>query len=208
MLAKWIVAEASNRAAFDEAQRLWRKLIGYEGFIVQVGGWLESSTTKAGVLEVWRDFGAYRGFIESGHDELAAGQGDTFDRIDVSVASVIMKINQSDPRVLAETAAVVRVSDATLEANSSPIFVARQMEIWNPVLESADGMLGALICRVDGNRDRFLAASFWRNPGALENFEQTIFPATRKLAGMQPYIKSLVICHFNLERSWQVMKGA
>jgi heme-degrading monooxygenase HmoA len=206
MLAKWIVAEASNRAAFDEAQRQWCKLVGDEGLIIQVGGWLESSTTKAGVLTVWRDFGAYRGFVESGHDELAAEQRDTFQQIDVIVASVIMRINQTDPRVLAETAEVVRVSDATLEANSSPIFVARQMEIWNPVLESADGMLGALICRVDGNRDRFLAASFWRNHAALENFEQTIFPATRKRAGMQPYIKSLVVYHFSLERSWQVMK--
>jgi heme-degrading monooxygenase HmoA len=208
MLAKWIVAEASNRAAFDEAQRQRCKLVGYEGFIIQVGGWLESSTTKAGVLTVWRDFGAYRGFVESGQDELAALQRDTFEQIGVIVASVIMRINQTDPRVLAETAEVVRVSDATLEANSSPIFVARQMEIWNPVLGSADGMLGALICRVDGNRDRFLAASFWRNRGALENFEQTIFPATRKRAGMQPYIKSLVVYHFSLERSWQVMKRA
>jgi heme-degrading monooxygenase HmoA len=208
MLAKWIVAEASNRAAFDEAQSRWCGLAGYEGFLVQVGGWLESSTMKAGVLVVWRDFGAYRGFIESGHDELAAGQQDTFQRIQISVASVIMRINQSDPRILAETAEVVRVSDATLEPNNSPIFVARQMEIWNPVLASADGMLGALICRVDGNRDRFLAASFWRNRGALENFEQTIFPATRKRAGMQPYIKELIVYHFDLERSWHVVKRA
>jgi hypothetical protein len=209
MLAKWIVAEASNRAAFDEAQRRWSELVGYEGFIVQVGGWLDSSTTKAGVLAIWRDFGAYRGFIESGYDDdLAAGHRDTIQRIEISVASVIMRINQSNPQVLAETAEVVRVSDATLEPNSSPIFVARQMEIWNPVLAAADGMLGALICRVDGNRDRFLAASFWQNRGALENFDQKIFPAIRKQAGMQSYVKELIVYHFGLEPSWHVVKHA
>jgi len=80
------------------------------------------------------------------------------------------------------------------------------MEIWNPALRSADGMWGALICRVDSNRDRFLAASFWHTRAALENFLQTIFPATSKTADMEAYMKTLVSYHFNLERSWQVIR--
>jgi heme-degrading monooxygenase HmoA len=82
------------------------------------------------------------------------------------------------------------------------------MEIWNPALGSADGMLGALICRVDGNRDRFLAASFWRNRAALENFQATIFPATSEQAGTEEYMKSLVSYHFVLEPEWRVVKPA
>jgi len=80
------------------------------------------------------------------------------------------------------------------------------MEIWNPALRSADGMLGALICRVDGNRDRFLGASFWQTRAALENFLQTIFPATSKTADMEAHMKTLVSYHFSLERPWQVIK--
>jgi len=67
-------------------------------------------------------------------------------------------------------------------------------------------MLGALICRVDRNPNRFLAASFWRDPAALENFQKTIFPATSQQADMETYMKELLTYHFNQERSWQVVK--
>ena len=69
-------------------------------------------------------------------------------------------------------------------------------------------MLGALICRVDGNHDRFLAASFWRDRTALENFQATVFPVTSKQADMETYMKSLVSYHFALEPAWRVVKPA
>ena len=206
MLAKWIVAEASNRAAFDEAQRRWRGLLNYDGFIVQVGGWLDSFPTKAGIFAAWRDLKSYDQFMESGHDQVADQQTESYQRIETSLAGVIMRIGQQDPGLLVESAECVRISDATLQPNSSPIFIARQLEIWNPALRSADGMLGALICRVDHNRDRFLAASFWHTRAALENFRQTVFPATSQQAGMDAYMKTLVSYHLSLERSWQVVK--
>ena len=204
MLAKWIVVDASNRAAFDEAQKRWSDLVKYDGFIVQLGGWVDSFPAKAGILSFWHDFGAYRQFMETGHAEVAQQQRETFEHIETAIASVIMRINQPDPRLLAESAQCLRVSDATLQPNSSPIFVARQLEIWNPILQSADGMLGALVCRVDANRDRFLAASFWRDRPALENFQETIFPGTSERAGTETYMKSLIPYHFTLEQTWVV----
>jgi len=206
MLAKWIAVDASNRAAFDEAQKAWSDLVAYDGFIVQVGGWVDTFPAKAGILGLWRNFGAYRQFMESGHAEIAPQQKESCERIEITIASVIMHINDPDPQLLARSAECLRVSDVTLQPNSSPIFVARQMEIWNPVLGSADGMLGALICRVDGDRDRFLAASFWRDRAALENFQATVFPATSKEAETETYMKSLVSYHFALEPAWQVVK--
>ena len=208
MLAKWIVVDASNRAAFDEAQKRCSDLIKYDGFIVQLGGWVDSFPAKAGILSFWRDFGSYRQFMEVGHSELAHQQRETCEQIETTIASVIMRINQPDPRLLVESAQCLRVSDATLEANSSPIFVARQLEIWNPTLQSADGMLGALVGRVDANRDRFLAASFWRDRPALENFQATIFPGTSERAGTKAYMKSLIPYHFTVEPSWRVVKPA
>jgi heme-degrading monooxygenase HmoA len=206
MLAKWIVVDASNRAAFDEAQKRWSDLVEYDGFIVQVGGWVDTFPARAGIIGLWRNFSAYRQFMETGHVDLALQQKEISERIEITIASVIMQINQPDPCLLAGSAGCLRVSDATLQPNSSPIFVARQMQIWNPVLRSADGMLGALICRVDGNRDRFLAASFWRDRAALENFQTTVFPATSKQAGTETYMKSLVIYHFALDPAWRVVK--
>jgi len=208
MLAKWIVVDASNRAAFDEAQKRWPDLVDYDGFIVQVGGWVDTFPATAGILGLWRNFGAYRQFMETGHAEIAPQQKEISERIETTIASVIMYINQPDPQLLAGSAECLRVSDVTLQPNSSPIFVARQMEIWNPALGSADGMLGALICRVDGNRDRFLGASFWRDRAALENFQATVFPATSEQAGTEEYMKSLVSYHFALEPAWRVVKPA
>ena len=208
MLAKWIAVDASNRAAFDEAHKRWSDLVEYDGFIVQVGGWVDTFPAKAGILGLWRNLSAYRRFMETGQAEIAPQQKEICERIDITIASVIMYINQPDPQRLAGSAECLRVSDVTLQPNSSPIFVARQMEIWNPALGSAAGMLGALICRVDGNRDRFLAASFWRNRAALENFQATVFPATSERAGTEEYMKSLISYHFALEPEWRVVKPA
>ena len=199
MLAKWIAVDASNRAAFDEAQKRWSNLVEYDGFVVQVGGWIDTFSAKAGIFGLWRNLSAYLQFMETGHAEIARQQKEISERIEITIASVIMHIKQPNPGLLAESAECLRVSDVTLQPNSSPIFVARQMEIWNPALGSADGMLGALICRVDGNRDRFLAVSFWRDRAALENFQATVFPATSEQAGTEEYMKSLVIYHFALE---------
>src|SRR6516225_7536719 len=102
MLAKWIVVDASNRAAFDEAQKRWSDLVKYDGFLVQVGGWVDSFPAKAGILAFWRDFGAYRQFMETGHTELAHQQRETLEHIETAIAGVIMRINQADPRLLAE----------------------------------------------------------------------------------------------------------
>jgi heme-degrading monooxygenase HmoA len=206
MLAKWIVVDASNRAAFDEAQKRWSDLVDHDGFIVQVGGWVDTFPAKAGILGLWRNFGAYRQFMETGHAEIALQQKEICEHIDITVAGVIMHINQPDPQILAGSAECLRLSDVTLQPNSSPIFVARQLEIWNPALGAAEGMLGALICRVDGNHDRFLAASFWRDRAALENFQATVFPATSKEAETETYMKSLVSYHFALEPGWCVVK--
>jgi len=74
-----------------------------------------------------------------------------------------MSISQPDPSLLVESAQCLRISDATWQSDSSPIFVARQMHIWNPALQAAAGMLGALICRGDRNPNRFLTASFRRD---------------------------------------------
>jgi Domain of unknown function (DUF4937 len=207
MLAKWIVVDASNRAAFDEAQKRWSDLVECDGFIVQVGGWVDTFPAKAGIIGLWRNFSAYRQFMETGHVDLALQQKEISERIEITIASVIMQINQPDPCLLAGSAECLRVSDATLQPNSSPIFVARQMEVWNPALRSADGMLGALICRVDGNRDRFLAASFWRDRPCLENFQASVFPVTSEQAGTDEYMKSLVSYHFALEPAWRVVKA-
>jgi heme-degrading monooxygenase HmoA len=207
MLAKWIAVDASNRAAFDEAQKRWSDLIKYDGFIAQVGGWVDTFPAKAGLLGLWRNFAAYRQFMETGHAETALQQKEICERIDIAIAGVIMHINQPDPQLLAASAECLRVSDITLQPNSSPIFVARQLATWNPALGSAEGMLGALVCRVDGDHDRFLSASFWRDRACLENFHATVFPATSKEAATETYMKSLVSYHFALEPGWRVVKA-
>jgi hypothetical protein len=85
MLVKWIVAEASDRAAFDQAQRRWAELIRYDGFMGQVGGWIHPFPAKAGILAVWRDPGTYRRFMETDHDDLTKPQSETYARIETSV---------------------------------------------------------------------------------------------------------------------------
>jgi hypothetical protein len=205
MLAKWIVAEIPESGRYSMSQEKRTKLIDNDGFLVQCEGLIESSSALSGNLSFWRDWSSYEQAARSEIEESSETKPDFCKDTQVVVANVIMKINESDPRILALEAEFLRVSDASLHPDCSPIFIARQMQTWNPALQAAQGMMGALICRVDGNHDRYLNASFWRDRQSIDAFEQTR-PALTKETGLEDYVDRLVAYHIRLEPAQVVVK--
>jgi heme-degrading monooxygenase HmoA len=197
MLASWIVAAMpeSDRARFSNAQEKSATPIDCDGFIAEIAGWVDSSPRKAVILGLWRDRSSYQRRMQLEHDTFAASKSEH----PILLASVIMKINESDPRILAAEAKLLRVSDARLRPACSPIFIARQVETWNPAFQTAHGMMGALLCHVDGERDRYLNASFWRTREDMDDFEQRLIPAVSEQVGLKEYIETVIAYHVRLD---------
>ena len=207
MLIKWIVAEVSKEKceSFSRAQRSRTDLRVFKGFVSQVGGWVQQSAGRAVILACWRDTSSYVAFAQSQHDALAAKETSAHQASETLLGSVITTINEGDPSVISAQATFLRVSDVTLRPDFSPIFMAAQMQIWFPALASSPGMVGALLSRISGHKERFLLATFWRDAASCDIFRYEIYPALYDRAKPDVYIQQLTIYFVPLESDWTVV---
>jgi hypothetical protein len=207
MLIKWIVAEVSkeNSESFSRTQRSQTDLRGFKGFVSQAGGWVQQPAGRAVILACWRDTLSHDAFTQNQHDALAEKETGAYQAAETLLGSVITTINERDPSVIFAQATFLRVSDFTLRPDFSPIFMAAQLQIWFPALASSPGMVGALLSRVTGHKERFLMATCWRDAASCDIFRHEIYPALYDRAKPDVYIQQLTIYLVPLESDWTVV---
>jgi len=208
MLFKLIVATVPEdlRTKFSASQAsAWSGLDSVPGFLAQVGGWEIQEESLAVIVAYWKNEQLYADFMRQQHDSFADHQRETYSALKVHTGHVIMTIKETDPRVAIAEAGVVRVSDLILRADSSPLFLAMQFDVWRPGLVSSGGMLGNTVSRLGRLPDRFASATFWRNSDALQNFLETTYPALSAQAKLKDHVEEMVAYHARLEPSWRVL---
>jgi heme-degrading monooxygenase HmoA len=207
MLIKWIVAEISKEKceSFSRAQRSQTDLRGFKGFVSQAGGWVQQSAGRAVILACWRDTLSHDAFTQNQHDALAEKEAGAYQTAETLLGSVITTINERDPSAIFAQATFLRVSDVTLRPDFSPIFMAAQMQIWFPALASSPGMVGALLSRITGYKERFLLATCWRDAASADIFRHEIYPPLYDRAKPDVYIRQLTIYLVPLESDWTVV---
>ncbi len=91
------------REAFSRAQEAWNALSGVEGFLGQIGGWLEEEPNRACILALWSDEPSYRAFLGGVHDAIVSrsSQAATYLRCTVTLHR---EAEGSFPRAAAEAA--------------------------------------------------------------------------------------------------------
>lgn len=109
--------DASQRAAFDRAQRAWAALADVDGFVGQVGGWTGDG---ARILGLWRDRASYDAFMAGVHDEItdASRQEQTYIRSAVTLQDLDAT---HDARWLAALASARAGAPTLIDADSVPI---------------------------------------------------------------------------------------
>jgi heme-degrading monooxygenase HmoA len=208
MLFKMILATVPSdlRAKFSESQAsTWSGLESIPGFLAQIGGWDSSRSDVAVIVAYWKNEQSYSDFLREQHDSFADRQRDTYSALRVQTGHVIMTMKESDPRVAIARAGVVRVSDLTLRADSSPLFLAMQFDIWRPGLVSSGDMLGNTLSRLGRLPDHFASTTFWRSSDALRGFLETVYPALSVQAKLKDHIDEMVSYHITPEPSWSVL---
>lgn len=207
MLIKWIVAEVSKERSesFSRTLQSYARLKAFKGFVSQVGGWIQSSAGRAAILACWKDTSSYDAFLRNQPDALASDDSAVFQPNETLLGTVITTINEGDPRVILAQATFIRVSDVTLRPDFSPIFMAAQMQIWFPTLASSPGMIGALLSRITGHKERFLVATFWRDAASCDVFRNEVYPALYERAKPSDYIQQLTIYLVPIESDWGVV---
>lgn len=209
MLINLIIADVpeKGRETSSRPEQTWSGLETVPGFVAQIGGWAEGKPVQAVFLEWWRDTSGYNRFRQTHPETLPAPLRDSCASISARLSKVIMTVNERDPAKLSLNAVFLRLTDCTLKPRCSPIFVATQLQIWNPALSSAEGMLGAMISRVDKGLDRFLIASFWKDRLLHERYEQEIFPSAYEQGRASEYLAEMLVYRVPLDKGWAVLAG-
>ena len=207
MLINSIIAEVPGKdpETFSAAQRTGNGLETVPGFVAQTGGWADGTIVQAVFLEWWRDTSGYNRFRQMHPEAFPALPRGDYSKISAYLANVIMTVKERDPAKLLPDAAFLRLTDCTLKPRCSPIFMATQLQIWNPAMRSANGMLGAFVSRVDKGLDRFSIASFWKDRLCHERYEQEIFPAVYKQGRASDYLAEMSVYHVPLEKGWCIL---
>jgi heme-degrading monooxygenase HmoA len=207
MLIKWIVAEVSEESSESFSRTLQSRsgLRACKGFISQAGGWVPQSPGRAVILACWRDTSSYDAFLQNQHDPLAPNESAGYQAAEMLLGTVITTINERDPRTILAQATFLRVSDVTMRPDCSPIFMAAQMQIWTPAFASSPGMIGALLSRITGHKERFLLATFWRDAASCDVFRHEIYPSLYDRANPSDYIQQLTIYLVPIEPDWTVV---
>jgi heme-degrading monooxygenase HmoA len=208
MVFKLIVVTVPEdlRAKFTASQAdAWKGLDSVPGFLAQVGGWEMQEESRAVIVAYWKNEQLYSDFMRQQHDSFADLQSETYSGLEVHTGHVIMTIKETDPRVAIAEAGIVRVSDLILRADSSPLFLAMQFDVWRPGLITSGGMLGNTVSRLGRLPDRFASATFWRDSDALQNFLETTYAALSAQAKLKDHVEEMVTYHVRLEPSWRVL---
>lgn len=209
MLVSWIIVEilGKGRETFLATQPTWSGLKTAAGFVARTGGWVEDSPQQAVFLEFWRDTGSYNRFRETQSEALPAVPGQSDGKVSVWLGNLIMTVNERDPARLIPSATFLRLTDCTLKPRRSPIFMAAQLQIWNPAMGSAEGMLGAMVSRLNRDLERFAIASFWRDRRCHEQYEQEIFPVLYKQGHASESLAEIAVYRVPLEKGWRIIAG-
>jgi heme-degrading monooxygenase HmoA len=195
-----------RHAKFSESQASgWSGLESVPGFVAQVGGWVTDRPDCAVIVAYWKNEQSYADFMREQHDSLADRQLGTYSALQVSTGHVILTIKETDPRVAIAETGIMRVSDITLRQDSSPLFLAMQLDIWRPGLIASGGMLGNTLSRLGRLPDRFASTTFWSGSDALRNFLETIYPVLSVQAKLKDHVGEMVSYHIPLEPSWSVV---
>ncbi len=211
MMIKWIVCAASNRDAFDAAQRIWERLRYCDGLVGQIGGWDEADANRACILGIWRDAAAYERFFAHVHDAvtLANGQAASYESISVTVADAVVRMPgaAASLRDAIAAAGVLRVADCKVGPGRRDHFVGAQLETWTPEMAEADGMLGGIFSVAHGDPSRYLVTTLWRDQAAHATYVRDRLPDLRSRAAVDGDLVRLDGTIVPLEPGWRVVSA-
>jgi len=212
MRLKWIQCEVSqnHRDAFAVAQQAWRRLKTVDGFCGQIGGWDLKNPSLACVLGLWSNEYAYRRFMNDVHDGIfnTSGQQETYSKIDVLLAEVLIDIPGTRSHITAALAdgQLLRVADCQLLPDRDDHFMVMQRSIWNPAMAATGGMLAGAFGQVaDQTTSHYLACTLWQNETVHKRYVQSILPTLQRRAELDQDLRHISGYFVRLEPAWCVL---
>jgi len=207
---KWIVCEVDEqqRDAFHEAQMAWNQMRAAVGLIAQIGGW---STTghEACILALWEDQPSYERFFQFIHDAVTHKnlQGRTYRRADIALASGLIRMRGAAPTLTAAAteARFLRVADCHVRPARRNHFMDAQLGIWEPGMAGCQGHLGGAFSVVEGEEDRFLVTTLWRDEKSHDLYVREVLPGLKDQAQPEGDLRGITSRRVRLEQEWTVV---
>ncbi len=214
MFWKWIVCDVPHRSkrVFATAQEEWRAIRCATGLHGQCGGWYPGGRVdKACILGAWADPGSYERFMGFLHDAVTdeSDQTDTYTAATVRTYTQLLRLRGEAPDFPSalERASFLRVAECQVAPSRRNHFLFQQMQLWEPAMYAAPGMLGGgFAVRVDDPLC-FLVVSLWSEPAKHDRYALETVPELRKRADVEDDVEELTGYHLLLEPAWKVVPG-
>lgn len=207
MLLEWTVCRVpeDRRAAFDDAQRGWRRIRYAEGFVVQVGGYVVGEPETACVLSVWRD-ASHRQLFEEALREVVAHPPNTTDGPPRQRRyQVVARTPGQRPRLHEALSAAKLLRAIELRVREHVAFARSQLDVWTQGLASAKGMFGGAWGRREGREREVLAISGWQDEELHTMFVDHHLGAIRAESDRASQVESEDLRLLILEQEWTVV---
>lgn len=194
----------SLRRKFSRAQDSWRVTANSTGFLNQCGGW-DAKTGDAVVLSSWTDRASISKFMKESHGEIEemSKQRETYTKCAISYLHDVLEIPAYDASPQSD-AELVRIASCDLRPDSTQRFVEIQDTIWNPGMNSCEGMLGGVLMKDNTVENRYLAVSFWKRVEDHLRYVNGVFPSLSQSANITEHLKSITSYRVLIERDWQI----
>ena len=209
-----------QRRPFSIAQQAWHKTAVSTGFVGQLGGWQQNSsstvdqaTNQSIILATWQNHQSLEHFMTHLHDDIyeQSAQKNTYLNCQIAFLSqlFIMPSEQGLESTASDQPALMRMADCEVLPGRAEHFIDVQKNIWGPAMAQAKGMMGGYFWQfADTQRikqnNRFLVTTFWKNQHCHDLYVKKHLPQLKARAEVDLDIKTIRGGVVDLEPSWRV----
>ncbi|PMG76639.1 hypothetical protein BCU84_12740 [Shewanella sp. 10N.286.51.B7] len=226
-LAKIIICQVTDEKiqSFTHSQSLWGLTASCEGFIGQLGGWVQGecaqvsrehssdSYNQAVVIGLWQSQQGLTDFMGSAHDNIIEQNQQTSTYLACQVNRhqhvLTMGLNALD------IPEIQLISMVTCEgAIDKQKFIAEQKDFWVPTLQKQPGFIGGDVWQREKDSNNYLVLTYWSNEQAYRAYDIGVFTELTQLIDQQnitqvptkkPSAKKVSSKTVLVERRWDVI---
>lgn len=201
---KWIRARSPRPAAFDTAQRRWRRIAGRPGFGGQQGGWSAHDPTQAVVVALWASRAAHEAFLATEHRDLTDAQQHSYTSIDVDVLDI--ELSTRLPAQVPPPSAVLRTATCRVRPGRLDHVLEVQQQVWLPAMDDAGMQWGLLATGHDpaGSENVVVIVTAWPSRRVHDHYQHERVPTLCEHADVRADFTSVVGDLVDLEVGWTV----
>lgn len=216
-----------QRRPFSIAQQAWQKTALSPGFVSQLGGWkqhtsssvhhsINPSENQSIILATWQNRQSLESFMTHLHDDIYEqnAQKNTYLNCKIEFLNQLftMPSERGNEPAVTDKPALMRMADCEVLPGRVEHFIDVQKNVWGPAMAQAQGMMGGHFWQFVGHdsdqnnqqTNRFLVTTFWKDQRCHDLYVKQQLPLIKARAEVDLDIKVIRGGVVDLNECWWI----